>query len=129
MSVWTQRIGVGVDDFRLPVKEGLERAARLGFNAVELAAAVGEVSPANLSESGRRHLARLCGNLGLATAALTADPGGPGLSDAATVDARVELTGRVLALAADLHVPVVCADVGRMVDPNTGEPDPVEPMT
>ena len=125
MSAWTQRIGVGVDDFRLPIKEGLARAARLGFNAVELGAGGGEIAPARLSESGRRHLARMCGNLGLTTAALTADVGGPGLSDAAGVSARVELTVDVLTLAADLHVPVVCADVGQMVDPNTGEPDPV----
>jgi sugar phosphate isomerase/epimerase len=103
----------------------LEQAAGLGFAAVELDAAAGETSPTELTESGRRHLARFCGNLGLDLAALSADVGPGGLADPAAVDAHVDRTRRVLELAADLRIPVVTADVGYLVDPRSGEPSPV----
>lgn len=114
-----------MNDFHLPVKRGLEQAARLGFGAVELDAASGEVSPSQMSESGRRHLSRFCRNLGLGLAALSADVGPGGLANAAAVDAHVERTLRILELAAALHVPVVTADAGSMVDPRSGEPSAV----
>lgn len=83
-----------------------------------------EISPANLSESGRRHLKRICSGLGLQAAALTCDAAGSGLADSATVEQYVERTFRVLELAADLGVPVVTGDIGRATDPAGGGIDP-----
>ena len=66
-------IGVDVDDLGLQVKDGLRKAADLGFDTVELATVRGDVEPSNLSSSGRRHLSHFVDGLGLRIAALVAD--------------------------------------------------------
>ena len=88
-----------------------------------MGAAAGEISPSQLSESGRRHLARMCRNLGLSVAALSAES--LGLADPRTVDECVARTLPVLELAADLRVPVVVADVGPITDRDTEEPSSI----
>jgi sugar phosphate isomerase/epimerase len=115
-------IGVDVDDLRLPPKEALRQAADLQFHVVEMATVEGDVAPWNLLSSGRRHLARYTANLGLRFAALTADMPDLRFTDPKTVDECVERTLRVLELAADMHVPIVTASVGAMVNPATLEP-------
>lgn len=117
-------IGVDVDDFRLPTKQGLRKAADLAFRAVELATVAGDVAPSNLSSSGRRALWRYTDGLGLRMAALVADLPGLRLTDPRTVDERVERTCGILELAADLKVPVVTASAGALTHPDTGEPSP-----
>ena len=121
----TQAIGVDVDDFRLPPKEALRRASELAFRAVEFATVSGDLAPANLSASGRRHLARYVDGLGLRVAALTADIPGLRLTDPKTVSERVARTCQIIELAADLHVPVVTASAGAMTHPETGLPSPL----
>jgi len=118
------KLGLGIADLRLPVREGLEQAGRLGYRVVQIGVNRPEVEPARLSESGRRHLARCWSSLGLRASSLADEPGGRGLADSAVVDARVHRTLQVLTLAADLRVPVVTADVGPILDPKTDEPSP-----
>ncbi len=118
------RIGVDVDDFRLAIKDGLRRAAEMSFREVEFAA-VGEVAPAGISATGRRHLAHFVHGLGLDLAALTADLPALRLSDPGTVGEKVQRTEQVLDLAADLKVPVVTAAAGALTHPETGEPSPL----
>ncbi len=115
-------IGVDVDDFRLPTKESLRKAAELAFRTVELATVAGEVSPEELSASGRRHLARYVDGLGLRMAALVGDMPRLRLTDPRCVDERVERTCRILDLAADLKVPLVTASTGALTHPETSEP-------
>ncbi len=115
-------IGVDVDDFRLEPKAALKKAAELAFHNVELATVAGDLAPTNLSATGRRHLARLVDGLGLALVSLVADLPGLSLTDARTVDERVEQTCAILELAADLGVRVVTASLGAATDPETGEP-------
>ena len=118
-------LGVDLDDLHVPVKEGLRTAAQLAFQAVELGAVAGDVSPESLSGSGRRHLARMVRGLGLDLAALTADTPHLRLSDPATAGERVERTCRIVELAADMGVPVVAGSVGALTDPGTGAPHPL----
>ncbi|MGB2987969.1 MAG: sugar phosphate isomerase/epimerase family protein [Phycisphaerae bacterium] len=117
-------IGVDVDDFRLPTKDALRKAAELSLHAVELATVAGDVMPSSLSSSGRRHLSRYVDGLGLRMAVLVADLPGLRLTDSRTVDERVERTCEILELAADLRVPVVTAAAGALTHPETGEPSP-----
>ncbi|MEK6798460.1 MAG: sugar phosphate isomerase/epimerase [Planctomycetota bacterium] len=117
-----ERIGVDVEDFRLPVKDGLRMAAELSFGSVELAAVSGELAPSNLSSSARRHVARLVAGLGLRLSALRADIPGTRLTDPKTVQERVERTWEIIELAADLGVRVVTSAVGAMTHPDSGEP-------
>jgi sugar phosphate isomerase/epimerase len=118
-------IGVDVDDFRLPLKDALRKAAELSFRAVELATVSGDVAPSNLSSTGRRQLSRYVDGLGLRMAALVADLPGLRLTDTRTIDERVERTCQVLDLAADLKVPVVASAVGALTHPETGEPSDI----
>src|ERR1700752_3198759 len=101
-----ERLGVDLQDLRLPVKDGIRAASELGFQDVELAAATGEITPAELSASGRRHVQRLVSGAGLGIAALTADIPGTRLTDPRTVDERVSRTCQIIDLARDLGVTV-----------------------
>jgi sugar phosphate isomerase/epimerase len=125
------RIGVDADDFRLPIKDGLRRAAELEFGAVEFATVEGELAPANLSASGRRHLARYVQGLGLDLAALVADMPGVTLTDARRADERVSRTCRIIELAREIGAPVVTASVGALTHPDTKAVSPlaVEALT
>jgi sugar phosphate isomerase/epimerase len=115
-------IGVDVDDLGLRPREALRRAAELSFTAVEIGGSSGDVSPAALTTSGRRHLAKYVDGLGLSLAALSAELPGLRLTDARTVDERVTRTCEVLQLAADLRVATVTASVGALTHPADGEP-------
>jgi sugar phosphate isomerase/epimerase len=108
--------GINVHDLRTDPKRGMQQAARMGFRAVELRALDGDIDPANLSESGRRHLHRYVRDIGLQLAALDADFGAGGMADPAAVDACVQRTGQVLAMARELGVPIVTGSVGRLDD-------------
>ena len=98
------KLGVDVQDLPLPTKAALGKAAELDFRLIELPAVEGEVSPTNLSKSGRRHLSHLVDSLGLSMAALVGDVPQTRLTDPQTVGKRVEVTLQVLALAADALV-------------------------
>ncbi len=108
------RLGLATEDLGLAPKAGLQSAARLGYRAVELAATHGDVDPANLSQSGARHLRRYVDGLGLELAALGGQLGASGFSDPATVDARIDRTRQILELAARLRVPVVTTSLGAV---------------
>jgi sugar phosphate isomerase/epimerase len=118
----TNAIGIDVDDLRLRPREALRRAAELAFRAVELSAMSGDVSPASLGASGRRHLSKYVDSLGLTLAALSGDLPGLRLTDPRTVDERVDRTCEILQLAADVGVPVVTASVGALAHPQSHEP-------
>ena len=103
---------MAADDFRAGPKEGIQRAASLGYDAVELDATVGDVDLANLSRTGARHLRRLVDGLGLELAVLGGRLGGAGLGDSARVERCIEKTAQILELAATLRVPVVTTHLG-----------------
>lgn len=115
-------IGVDVGDFRLAPKDALRQAADLNFRAIELPTVNGDLAPRNLSSSGRRHLARLVGGLGLRLVAVRCDIAGTRLTDPRTVDERIARTCEVIELAKDLGVDVVTASTGALTHPETGDP-------
>jgi sugar phosphate isomerase/epimerase len=118
-------LGIDVHDLRLPTKNALRKAADLDFRTIELQAVESDVAPSNLSRSGRRQLSHMIASLGLDLAALVGDTPRLRLTDPKTVDERVALTTQVLALAADLKVPIVTASAGALTHPETEEPSPL----
>ncbi len=119
------KLGIDIDDLRLDPRAGLNRAAELGFRAVEMGAVAGELAPSNLSQSARRHLGRFVRSLGLDLAALGGDmPARLRLTDPATNGEVVDRMSDVLLLARDLRVPIVTASVSALTHPSTGEPSP-----
>ncbi len=118
-------VGVDIDDFHLETKAALRCAADLQFRVIEVATVEGDLSPSRLSASGRRHLVRLAGGLGLQFGALVADMRHLRLSNASTVDERVSRTCAVLDLARDMGVRCVTAAVGLLTDTDSGAPDEI----
>ncbi|HOL27649.1 MAG: sugar phosphate isomerase/epimerase family protein [Phycisphaerae bacterium] len=106
--------GVVLDSFGQPAKEALQAAARLAFREVELPAVEGDVDPANLSRTGRRHLLHYVSGLGLQLSALGGDLGGARFADSASLEWRLEKTRQIIELAAELKVPVVTTHLGRV---------------
>ena len=121
----TPNIGVNGYDFRTDPRSGLQKAARMGLRTVELRTLEGDVDPANLSASGRRHLGRIVRDLGLRLVALDADFGTGGLAHPGRVDACVHKSIEVLTLARELGVPVVVGSVGRLDDSEDPRAEPV----
>jgi sugar phosphate isomerase/epimerase len=119
------KLGIDVDDLRLPVKEGIRAAAELDLRSIELATVSGDLAPRNLSESGRRHLRRYVADFALDLSALVADIPGTRLTDPHTIDQRVHRTCEIIDLARDLHVPLVTASAGALTHPESGEPSPL----
>ncbi len=115
------RIGVVLDGFGQPVKQALQSAAQLSFSDVELPAISGEVDPAGLSRSGRRHLLHFISGLGLQLSALGGDFGGGRFSDVPTLEQRLQKTRRIMEMAAELHVPVVTSHLGTVDRENREE--------
>lgn len=115
MAALRKKIGVRVDDYRLDVRDGLRRARHHAFTAVELAADRGEVTPENLTETGRRHLARIVTGEGLSFDALASESGAS-LADSARVDEIVYRTRQALRLAADMRVPILSHEVGELLN-------------
>src|SRR5690606_18135078 len=108
------RIGVTLDSFNQPARQALQSAARLAFREVELPAVSGEVDPANLSQTGRRHLLHYVNSQGLRLAALGGDLGGARFNDSAPIERRLDKTRQIIELAAALKVPVVTTHLGRV---------------
>lgn len=105
------KIGVVVENFRLGVKAGLSKAAELGFKGVQVSVARGDLTPENLTETGRRDLLRAVTSRGLQLVALGGDLG-LGFASPNELDRICDRTRRILDLALALRVPLVVTDIG-----------------
>lgn len=114
------RLGVVLEGLGQEARDALQSASRLGFRQVELPAAVGSVSPAELSGTGRRHLLKYVSGLGLELAALGGDLGGARFADSARLEQRLDRTRAIIEMAADLRVPVVTTHLGQVDDEAVG---------
>ncbi len=107
-------IGVRIDDFKTGIKSGIQHAAKMGFTAAEIVADSQEICPAELGETGRRHLARLVRNGNMAFAALAHRAKSADLTNVNQLDRAIDSTKQVIRLAADMHVPTVSKSLGPM---------------
>ena len=119
------RLGLWLDDLRLGVKAGLKAIAPLGVEAIGLEAFGAELSPRNLSQTGRRDLARLVRSKGAALAALLADVGGRRLADAATLDANLQRLREAAQLAADVGAEFLVVPAGYVPPAESRDEAPV----
>lgn len=108
------RMGVVLDSFVQPAKEALQSASRLGFRQVELPTIAGAVAPEQLSGTGRRHLLKFVGGLGLQLSALGGDLGGGRFADSSHLEQRLERTRAIIEMAAELRVPLVTTHLGQI---------------
>jgi L-ribulose-5-phosphate 3-epimerase len=108
----TNKIGVIVDSFRLPVREGLLKAKAAGAEGVQIYAVSGEMDPAQLTGTARKELKGYIASLGLEISALCGDLGGHGFQDRKVNAEKVEKSKRILDLAVELGTNVVTTHIG-----------------
>jgi sugar phosphate isomerase/epimerase len=108
-----------LDAYRRSAKDALAQARRDGFAAVQPNVAAGELSPSELSASGRRHLAKLLRDLGLHMPSLALEFPGAGLSDPNFADQRLEQFRETIRLCTDLGVRSAEISLGGVADPKT----------
>ncbi|MBW5445412.1 TIM barrel protein [Cohnella sp. CFH 77786] len=112
----TNKIGVIVDSFRLPIREGLVKAKEVGAEGVQIYAVSGEMDPAHLSVAARKELKAYIESLGLEISALVGDLGGHGFQDRAANPAKIEKSKRILDLAVELGTNIVTTHIGIVPD-------------
>lgn len=108
----TNKIGVIVDSFKLPVREGLLKAKEVGAEGVQIYAVSGEMDPDNLSTAQRKELKAYIADLGLEISALCGDLAGHGFQDSEANPSKVEKSKRILDLAIELGTNVVTTHIG-----------------
>jgi sugar phosphate isomerase/epimerase len=106
------RIGVRLESLGLPLRRGLQEIERLGVTGVQVDAA-GDLSPRNLSQTGRREFRHLLRAHNLELTALGC-PLRHGLETATGQEARIEHVRQVLSLSFDLGPRRVIAAAGRI---------------
>jgi len=121
MPTQTNHLAVCADDLGLEIKQALRRAGALGFRAVDIGATAGAVSPRSLSQSGRKHLLRYVGDLGLRVAGLRGPVSGASYADGAAGERRLDTMRSIIAMAGDLRVPVVSTAIGGQTQDSEDE--------
>jgi sugar phosphate isomerase/epimerase len=116
------KIGIALEPLGLPLRRALQEAERLGVGGVEVGAA-GDLSPNQLSQSGRRELRHLLRSHNLELTALRC-PLRHGLDTAENQEGRIDHVKKVLSLAFDLGPRVVIVQAGQVPesadDPRAG---------
>ena len=105
-------IGVRSNNFRLGLRESIQKAAELGCNGIQLQATDGETAAENMSKEARKELLKFTKDLGLEFSALCGDFGGHGFMIDEDNDARIERSKRVLEMAQDLECNIVTTHIG-----------------
>jgi sugar phosphate isomerase/epimerase len=106
------RIGLSLSSLGLPLRRSLDEARRLGAAGVEVEA-TGDVSPNNLSATGRREFRHLLKSHGLELAALKC-PLRRGFDAPDHLQARIEHVQKVMTHSYELGTPVVIVQAGRL---------------
>lgn len=105
------KLGVLADCFGLPLHEGIQTAARLGAQGVQLYAVEGELSVQSTGEY-RRVLARLVADSGLAISAVCGDLGWGGFAYPERNPEKIKTTCGIIDLALDLGCTVITTHIG-----------------
>jgi sugar phosphate isomerase/epimerase len=111
------KLAVRLESLGLPLRQALAASERLAVAGVQIDA-TGDLSPKNLSQTGRREFGHLLRSYNLALAALNC-PLRHGLDHAEGLEGRIEHVQRVMSLSFDLGARLVLAEAGRL----KSEPD------
>ncbi len=110
------KIGVITDCFQKTHIEGIELAASLGLQGVQIYATTGEFSPETLTEEQKAVYKKLLADKGLVVSALCGDMGGYGFEREQDNQLRIEKTKAIVDLAAEFGAPVVTTHIGVIPD-------------
>ncbi len=106
------QIGVLVDSFRAPLKEGIQKAATVGACGIQMYATSGEAAPENMTKSKVQEIRELVSSYGMSISAVCGDLGGHGFQISKDNPARIEKSKRIMDLALALGSNVVTTHIG-----------------
>ena len=109
------KLGVITDCFKKGHILGIEYAARLGLDGVQIYATTGEFSPM-LLETEKKKYKNLLAEKGLVVSALCADMGGHGFEIEKDNEERIKKTKQIVDLAAEFQTKVVTTHIGVIPD-------------
>ena len=115
------KIGVITDCFKKTHKEGIEKAASLGLDGVQIYATTGAFSPDTLTPEAKEEYKALIRSHGLVVSALCGDMGGYGFEIEADNQERVEKTKRIIDLAEEFGTSVVTTHIGVIPEDRSAE--------
>ena len=115
------KIGVITDCFQKTHFEGIEKAASLGLNGVQIYATTGEFSPETLTEEQKEKYKALLKEKGLVVSALCGDMGGYGFEKAEDNVVRVEKTKAIVDLAVEFGAKAVTTHIGVIPEDKSEE--------
>lgn len=109
------KLGVITDCFKKGHILGIEYAARLGLDGVQIYATTGEFSPM-LLETEKKKYKNLLAEKGLVVSALCADMGGHGFEIEKDNEERIKKTKQIVDLAVEFQTKVVTTHIGVIPD-------------
>jgi len=112
-SMGKRKIGAIVESFKCGVKGGIEKAAALQLDGIQVYVTYGEMAPENLTQEGRKHFKSFVESKGLKISALCGDLG-HGFVNAEQNPELVEKTKAMLDLCRDLQTPILTTHIGEI---------------
>lgn len=109
-------IGVIVDSFKAGVQAGVEKAAQLGVQGIQVYSVSGEMAPENMNGPARRAFLDFVKSNGLVISALCGDLGSGGFIDQKRNVEKIERSKRILELAKELETDIVTTHIGVVPD-------------
>lgn len=106
------KVGIQLASLRLPLKQALLTAARLGAQAVEIDAR-GEIKPADLSQTAVRQVRKMLEDLNLRVSAVSFRTR-RGYNQPDELERRIDATKQAMKMAFDLGANVVVNAIGRV---------------
>lgn len=105
------KIGVVLESLRLMIKDGIKTASLLGFKGIQIDATQREITPENLSGTGRRELRRLIDLNRLELCALGGELGS-GFINENEFDLLIRRIKAIINLALDLQTNIITIQTG-----------------
>jgi L-ribulose-5-phosphate 3-epimerase len=110
--MYTNKIGVMVDSFKLNIRDGIKKAKEVGASGIQIYAVSGYMDPDNLGEIERIELLKCIKDNGLVVSALCGDLGGHGFSIKEDNKLKIEKSKKIMDLAVALETKVVTTHIG-----------------
>ena len=106
------KIGVITDCFKKTHEKGIEKAAELGLDGVQIYATTGEFSPETLTAEEKAEYKKLLKENNLVISALCGDMGGHGFEIEQDNAERVEKTKKIIDLAEEFGTTTITTHIG-----------------
>lgn len=111
-------IGVILDSFRAGFEGGIQKAAALGVQGLQIYAVYGELAPENLTPAKATEYKKMIADAGLVISALCGDIGG-GFTNPVGIRERIEKSKRIIDVALEMGTNIVTTHIGvTPEDPN-----------